>query len=140
MSLTSQLNSLISLLINQYYIYKFFYWNFEGENFYSFHHLFDNHASKILESQDAIAEHVRAFGSKVILDLDLTPLSGFDTNQKNLFNILTLLAMHHKEIIKEITEIIKLANFSNYFTTVDLLVDYQEQQQKMLWIIEASNK
>jgi starvation-inducible DNA-binding protein len=140
MSITSQLNALINLLINQYYIYKFFHWNFEGEDFYSFHQLFDNHATKILESQDAIAEHLRTMQAKVMLDPDLVCFKAFDTNQKNIFNILTLLINQHKEIINEITEIIKLANFSNYFSTADLLVNYLEQQQKMLWVIEASNK
>jgi starvation-inducible DNA-binding protein len=140
MSISSQLNVLINLLVNQYYIYKFFHWNFEGEDFYSYHHLFDSHASKILQSQDAIAEHIRTFQTKVILEPELTAFKGFDTNQKNLFNILTLLTSQHKQLINEITEIIKLANFSNYFSTADLLIDYLEEQQKMLWVIESSNK
>ena len=140
MSITSQLNLLINLLIDQHFVYKFFHWNFEGEDFYSYHQLFDKHAKNILESQDAIAEQLRTFQFKVIIEPDLTPLKDIDTNQKNLHSILTLIITQHNEIIQEINEIVKLANFSEDFVTADLLTDYLEQQQTMLWIIQSSNK
>lgn len=140
MSITFQLNALINLLINQYYIYKFFQWNFEGENFYSYHHLFDSHASNILQSQDAIAGQIKVLQSKVLVGPELTPLNEIDINQKNLSYILNLIITKHNEIIEEINEIIKLANFSDDFGTADLLTKYLEEQQKMLWIIQSSNK
>jgi starvation-inducible DNA-binding protein len=140
MSITSQLSVLINLLINQYFIYKFFHWNFEGEDFYSYHQLFDSHANNILQSQDAIAEHVRSLQSKVSVEPELTPLKDIDTNQKNLHNILNLIITQHNQIIVEITEIIKLANFSEDFGTSDILTKYLEEQQKMLWFIQSSNK
>jgi starvation-inducible DNA-binding protein len=140
MSVTSQLNVLINLLINQYFIYKFFHWNFEGEDFYSYHELFDSHSTLILNSQDAIAEHIRTLQSKVVIDPELTPLKDIDINQKNLVNILNLMIKYHDQIIEEITEVIKLANFSEDFSTGDLLTQYLEEQQKMLWFIKASSK
>jgi starvation-inducible DNA-binding protein len=140
MSITSQLNVLINLLINQYYIYKFFHWNFEGEDFYSYHQLFDSHATSVLKSQDVIAEKVRTMQSKVVIEPVLTPLKDIDINQKNLHNILNIIINQHNEIVLEITEIIKLANFSEDFGTTDLLTQYLEEQQKMLWFIQSSNK
>lgn len=140
MSITSSLNALINLLLNQYYIYKFFQWNFEGEDFYSYHQFFASHAIMILESQDLIAEQVRILQAKVILEPELTLLNDIDTNQKNLHGILNLISTQHDKIIEETNEIIKLANFSEDFVTADLLTQQLEMQQKMLWFIQSTDK
>ena len=140
MSITSDLNTLINLLTNLYYTYKFFQWNFEGEDFYSYHQLFNSHATKILESQDMMADKVRTLQAKVILEPELTLLNDIDTNQKNLHGILNLISLQHSKIIEEMNEIIKLANFSEDFVTADLLTHQLEMQQKMLWFIQSTDK
>lgn len=140
MSITLQLNALINLLINQYYLYKFFQWNFEGEDFYTYRQLFDSHSIIILSSQDDIAEQIRVLQSKVSVDPIIVSLNEVITNQKNLVNILSMLEIQHDAVILEMTEVIKLANFSEDFATADLLADNLEKQQKMLWFITSSKK
>jgi starvation-inducible DNA-binding protein len=140
MSITSQLNLILNFLIKQYYTYKFFHWNFEGEDFYSYHQLFDSHATTILVSQDDIAERVRELQSRVQVDVDINLLNSIETSQKNLAEILILLIAGHAEVIDSMHEVIKLANFSEDFGTADMITGFVEQQQKMLWFIQSSSK
>jgi starvation-inducible DNA-binding protein len=140
MSITSQLNLILNLLINQYYTYKFFHWNFEGEDFYSYHQLFDSHASIVLSSQDDVAERMRELQSKVQLDVEINLVNTVETNQKNLTEILTLIIGQHTAVIDAMHEVTKLANFSEDFATADIITGFVEQQQKMLWFIQSSSK
>lgn len=140
MSIVQQLNHILNLLINQYYSYKFFHWNFEGEDFYAYHQLFDSHATIVLLSQDVIAERIRELSTKVQMDFEIKPLNAIDTHQKNLSQILNYLITQHTEIVDNMHEVIKLANFSDDFSTADVLTNFVEQQQKMLWFIQSSNK
>jgi starvation-inducible DNA-binding protein len=140
MSITSQLNLILNLLINQYFTYKFFHWNFEGEDFYSYHQLFDSNASTVLASQDDIAERMRELQSKVQIESEINLLNSLNTNQKNLTEILTLIISQHTVVIDAMHEVIKLANFSEDFGTADIITGFVEQQQKMLWFIQSSSK
>jgi starvation-inducible DNA-binding protein len=140
MSITAQLNLILNLLISQYYTYKFFHWNFEGEDFYSYHLLFDSHATMVIGSQDEIAERMRMLQTRVLIDIELKPVNGIDTNQKNLPEILTLLINQHNLVIDAMNEVIKLASFSEDFSTADMITGFVEEQQKMLWFVQSSSK
>jgi starvation-inducible DNA-binding protein len=140
MSITSQLNLILNLLINQYYTYKFFHWNFEGEDFYSYHQLFDAHANTVLSFQDDIAERIRELQSKAQIDAEVKLTNTIETNQRNLNELLTLIMNQHTAVIDAMHEVIKLANFSEDFSTADILTGFVEKQQKMLWFIQSSSK
>jgi starvation-inducible DNA-binding protein len=138
--ITIQLQSILNSLIQSYYLYKDLHWNFEGEDFYEYHNLFDSHASASIDPQDTIAERIRQLDSKVSIDVIVKDSLGFTVNQKNLKQILEHLLKTHESIISEMEKTIDIANDCKDFATADMLTGYLESQQKMHWFIRSSSR
>jgi DNA-binding ferritin-like protein len=138
--ITLELRSILNSLIQSYYLYKYLHWNFEGEDFWEYHNLFDSHASASIDPQDTIAERIRQLDSKVSIDVVIKDSLGLEINQKNLQQILELLLKTHESIISQMQKTIDIASNYKDFSTADILTGYLESQQKMHWFIRSSSK
>jgi starvation-inducible DNA-binding protein len=139
-AITQGLQSILNSLIQSCYLYKDLHWNFEGENFYEYHNLFDAHANSSIDPQDTIAERIRQLDTKVNVDVVVKDSSGLEINRKNLPQILGHLLKTHESIIVSMQKTIDIASDSKDFSTADMLTGYLESQQKMLWFIRSSSR
>ncbi len=141
--INQKLNKLLSLINNQYFVLKYYHWNYEGNNFYPYHLLFDEYASKVFSSIDEVAERIRQLDGKV----DLLSLTVFDkasnielvdSNLHNLSSIIKFLLTLSEEIITDMEEIIKITGENSDYSTADILTKYLEDQQKYQWFLKSS--
>jgi len=65
-SVSTALNTLLADMFALYMKTKNFHWHMSGPHFRDFHLLLDEHAEKIFEATDAIAERVRKIGAPTL--------------------------------------------------------------------------
>lgn len=136
------LNILLASLVDFYYTYKHYHWNLKHPDFFEFHKLFDEHASKIYESQDIIAERVRQMGEIITGDIEFyakaTLLKTKLVDKNDLNKILAYLVEWHNVIIALLEKIIHECSEIKDFSTADLLTSILEEHQQMRWFLVAS--
>ncbi len=145
--LISDLNKLIANLIDFYFTYKHFHWHITGQDFYSFHLLFDKNAGIIYNNWDVIAERIRQLGGEaeasrrqVAKNSNLPEYAALDlTKQLNLQEyVLIHLEACHEQTIITLNNIIETASNTRDFATADTLTNILEEQQQMHWFISSS--
>lgn len=140
------LNKLFSTYFIQHLNYKNYHWHLKGQDFYSFHLMFDKHANIIFDSIDEIAERIRQLDGIVLTDLlSIKELSSIDQAPSIITsnlqaNILEELILSHNLIIQLLNQIITISQQENDFATADQLTKYLEHQQQMLWFIKSSKE
>ncbi len=138
----TQMNVLLSTLVDFYYTYKHFHWNLKNDDFYQYHKLFDEHATTIYESQDPIAERTRQMGETITGDLtkytELTTLKAKLANENDLDSVLVYLVECHDNTIELLEKIIDNTSELKDFSTADLLTGYLREHQQMRWFLTAS--
>ena len=142
----ADLNKLLANLIDFYFTYKHFHWHITGQDFYSFHLLFDKNAGNIYNSWDLIAERIRqlggeaqASGKQVIHNSNLPQYSALDlSKQLNLQEyVLIHLEACHEQIIIQINNIVDTTTNTKDFATTDILTNLLEEHQQMHWFISS---
>jgi DNA-binding ferritin-like protein len=137
-----EFNQLLATLIHQYFLYKYFHWEFSGLEFYYFHQLFDKHSDIIYSSWDLLAERLRQKHGHVlpmtslIANSLLTDYTGDKRNIKE--SILPFLIDGHNITINLLQQLLTLCNTEEDYGTVDYLTSLQQDQDKMLWFLQSS--
>jgi starvation-inducible DNA-binding protein len=136
------LNILLASLVDFYYTYKHYHWNLHHADFFEFHKLFDEHASKIFDSQDIIAERTRQMGEVITGDIEFyaqaTLLKTKLVDKNNLNKILSYLVDWHNVTVELLEKIIHSCSEIKDFATADLLTSILEEHQQMRWFLVAS--
>ena len=145
--LIGDLNKLLANLIDFYFTYKHFHWHITGQDFYSFHLLFDKNAGIIYENWDVIAERIRQLGGEaetsriqVGVNSNLPQYAQLDlSKQLNLQEyILIHLEACHEQTIITLNNIIDDSSNTKDYATSDILTKILEEQQQMHWFISSS--
>jgi starvation-inducible DNA-binding protein len=145
-SVTTSLNQLFSSLVEQYFIYKHFHWHLTGQDFYSFHLLFDKHAGTIYETWDTIAERIRQLDGRV--ESLLTEIQAKNTlemytpeaemSSKLQEYIIPNLLKSHETVIAQMEILIAESTDKSDSATADIITSMLEDQQQMQWFIKSS--
>jgi starvation-inducible DNA-binding protein len=139
----SYLTQLFSTTVDFYYTYKYFHWNITSQDFREFHLMFDDHGTKIYNSQDIIAERLRQMDQPVSGILtDYSKQSVIEKNKpqpkNNIQEVLKYINVQHANTIKLLEDIIETSSDENDFSTADLLTAILEDHQQMQWFIRSS--
>ncbi len=138
-----KLNVFLSNVQVAYMNVRGYHWNIVGRHFFRLHEKFEEVYDVLNEMADEIAER--------ILMLDGTPVHAFSkylklATIKEKENVSTSeetvkeLIAEINELLKNEREIIALAGDNGDDGTVDLMTGYITQQEKLLWMLNASLK
>jgi starvation-inducible DNA-binding protein len=147
-SIIISLNQLFSLLVEQYFVYKHFHWHLTGQDFYSFHLLFDKHAGTIYETWDTIAERIRQLDGRVeslLTEIQTkNTLEMYNTNQEMSSKlqeyIIPNLLKSHESVIAQMQILIATSTDKSDPATADVITNMLEDQQQMQWFIKSSKE
>ena len=125
-----------------YLQYKGYHWNVAGPLFRELHLLFDEHAGKVFESIDALAERQRMLGARAQYTLEETRAATvlpaekeFPSTPREMLH--RLIASHHV-VIDGLHEGIRAADEHGDPGSADLMTTLVEEHQKMEWFLRES--
>ena len=141
--LITKLNQAHATFVDFYFQYKHFHWHYRGPDFYQFHKLFDKHASMIFPVIDLNAERIRQLDGHVITDLQNLGSASILTqvNDSKDFDSQTYILPHlhnnHLIVIKDLKEIIVMADEQNDPSTSDMVIKFLQDHELMNWFIKS---
>lgn len=142
---SSQLiDGLSHLLADTYVLYlktQNFHWNVQGEDFYSYHKMFEEQYQSLAEATDVIAERIRALGAATPASfkqfLMLTSLHEATHVMKASIMVEELLR-DHELIAKHLGQLFSIAEKSNDQATLDLFVERKREHDKTAWMLRST--
>lgn len=137
-------DSLRSLLADNYVLYTKalnFHWNVEGELFSQLHAFFKMLYESLQDTNDLLAERIRALGSYSPASLkeflELTQLKENTGSYLPYRQMLQILLDDHETVIRSIRNATELSSHYNDWGTNNLLAGLLEKQEKNSWMIRA---
>ncbi len=138
------INSLRTLLADNYVLYTKalnFHWNVEGELFSQLHEFFKNLYESLQESNDLLAERIRALGGyspgSLQQFLVLTQLKEDKGGKLNYLEMLRILLADFETIIRAVRSATELTAENNDWGTNNMLAGMLEGLEKQAWMIRA---
>ncbi|HLS34885.1 MAG TPA: DNA starvation/stationary phase protection protein [Bacillota bacterium] len=118
-----------------------YHWYVKGKNFFTLHEKFEDMYNMFGEDVDELAERIMAIGGKPYATmekfLESTSLKEASADDEEI-EMITQLRSDYEQITQEIKETgIPLAEEENDEPTLDLLVGYQEELEKYIWMLNA---
>lgn len=136
--------SIRSLLADNYVLYTKalnFHWNVEGELFSQLHEFFKNLYESLQDSNDLLAERIRALGGyspgSLQQFLVLTQLKENKGQSLNYREMLQTLLNDFETVIRSIRTATVLSADNNDWGTNNMLAGLLEKQEKHAWMIRA---
>ena len=130
-------------LLADYQVYytnlRGFHWEIKGRGFFVLHEKFESMYDDAAAKVDELAERILTLGTPVnkfsgYLKVARVPeISGVSSSREAVEHILNT----YKHFIAEERKLIGLAEEANDVVTADLLTDYLEEQEKMIWMLVA---
>ena len=125
-----------------YLLYKGYHWNVAGPTFRELHLMFDEHATTVLETIDALAERQRMLGVPAIYSLhDLLSASSLPeehrmpgTTREMLHRLITA----HRIILDGLQEGFRAADGYGDPGSADLFARFLQLHQKMEWFLRET--
>ena len=138
--LTFQLNDLLANFQTYYQNLRGLHWNIKGKNFFELHSKFEELYTEALTNIDEIAER--------ILTLRHRPLSNFSNylletvvaeggEVSDDVAMVTNILLDHKNMIRVMRNIIKLAEEGEDEGTIDLIAGFLKELEKKSWMLDA---
>ena len=137
-------DGLKKLLADNYTLYlktQNFHWNVTGPNFQSLHVLFMDQYTDLFNANDAIAERIRALGSKAPGSFkEFSKLTTIKEAEGNLTakQMVSELVKGQNEILKTLRKVADAADATDDEVTEGMLVARMEIHEKNRWMLEAS--
>jgi starvation-inducible DNA-binding protein len=132
------------LLADNYTLYlktQNFHWNVTGPNFQSLHQLFMTQYTDLFNANDAIAERIRALGSKAPGSFkEFSKLTTIKEAEGNLTakQMVQELIKGQDEILKTLRKVADEADDADDEVTEGMLVARMEIHEKNRWMLQAS--
>lgn len=132
------------LLADNYTLYlktQNFHWNVTGPNFQSLHQLFMAQYTDLFNANDAIAERIRALGSKAPGSFkEFSKLTTIKEAEGNLTakQMVQELIKGQDEILKTLRKVADEADDADDEVTEGMLVARMEIHEKNRWMLQAS--
>ena len=140
----TQLTSKLNLLLASYHVHyqklRNFHWNVEGENFFELHGKFEELYNFSKVNIDDIAERIRVFGDRPMASLQeyLKYSTIKEPNGIPDSNEMVILILGDFEVlIKQMVDILDLANQIGDVSTIDLLTKILKQTEKYFWMFRS---
>ncbi len=137
-------DNLKNLLADNYTLYlktQNFHWNVTGPNFQSLHVLFETQYNDLFAANDAIAERIRALGSKApgsFKEFEKLSTIKEASGSYNAKQMVTELVKDQNNIIKTLKKVVSAAAASGDEVTEGIAVDRIEIHEKNRWMLESS--
>ena len=140
----TQLTSKLNLLLASYHVHyqklRNFHWNVEGENFFELHGKFEELYNFSKVNIDDIAERIRVFGDRPMASLQeylkystIKEPNGIPDSNEMVISILG----DFEVLIKQMLDILDLANQIGDVSTIDLLTKILKQTEKYFWMFRS---
>jgi len=140
----TQLTSKLNLLLASYHVHyqklRNFHWNIEGENFFELHGKFEELYNFSKVNIDDIAERIRVFGDRPMASLQeylkystIKEPNGIPDSNEMVISILG----DFEVLIKQMVDILDLANQIGDVSTIDLLTKILKQTEKYFWMFRS---
>ncbi len=132
------------VLSDQHVLYvktRKYHWNVTGRNFYSLHHLLEEHYTAIAAASDEVAERVRALGQASFGTMDefvecATLKEEPGVNPAAMQMVANLVA-DHEQVIRNLRTFVDQTEELNDMGTSDFLTGLMEAHEKMAWMLRA---
>ncbi|MGA8663976.1 MAG: DNA starvation/stationary phase protection protein [Thermoplasmata archaeon] len=125
--------------VQLYLQYKGYHWNVNGPFFHDLHTMFDENATRVLETVDELAERQRILGfpaeytlKHLLLSTTLMEEEKLPTNPKGMVEHLVL---SHRLMIRELKKGYELADRESDLGTADLCTRLVQIHEKMEWFL-----
>lgn len=126
-----------------YYKVHSFHWNVEGQDFYEYHHLFEDIYSDVYDSIDPLAEEIRALSATAPLSLaeikTLTKISE-TTGPLNTVQMVNSLFTDNAIVIDSLNAAFASAQKQNLQGLCNFLADRLDKHNKWAWFLRSSKK
>lgn len=133
------LNGLVAESFALYVKTKNFHWHVSGPHFRDYHLLFDEQASEIFATVDALAERVRKLGASTLHSVgEIARLSSIEDNDKDHVtpaDMLVALMNDNKTVIKRMRTAHKIADRHEDVATASILENFIDQAEKRNWFL-----
>jgi starvation-inducible DNA-binding protein len=137
--------ALAKLLADTYTLYlktQNYHWHVRGPNFRTLHLLFEEQYTNLALAVDAIAERIVTLGGQAPASfkdyLSLASIQEGDAQTKAEIMVSNL-AKDHRQVIKDMNTVIKLAQEQHDEGTIALLSERIAEHEKICWMLEASH-
>jgi starvation-inducible DNA-binding protein len=121
-----------------------FHWNVEGPNFPQYHKFFQKLYEEIWETNDTIAEHIRALSAYAPGSLkDYKQLTMIEDQTELQLNDQQMIAMAYADngtVMEAIKIAYKAAEFNNEIGLSNFLQDRMDVHKKHAWMLRATMK
>lgn len=138
------LEDLNSLLIENYSLYlktQVYHWNVTGSNFYSLHLLFEAQYKDLAETNDVIAERIRALNEKVDVSMAIFAASKKCPDpilQANSTEMLQDLIADHENLTALLASLAETAANEEDKATEDLAIERIREHEKQIWFLKSN--
>lgn len=138
--MSEKLNAYLSNVQVSYMNVRGYHWNIEGKHFFLLHEKFEEIYTGLNEMADEIAERILMLGgspvhafSKYIKMAAINEKENISTSEGTVTEVINEL----QQLLKDEREIAGMASENNDDGTVNLVTGYIDQQEKLLWMLNA---
>lgn len=139
--LESKLNVFLANQMVNYVKLHNLHWYVKGISFFTLHAKLEEYYDSAAEVIDEVAERLLALKSKPVANLkealELATIKELDNSPKSTDDVLNALVSDTKWWIKDVKEIIALAEEDNDVVTADIFTGYLANYEKLAWMFDA---
>lgn len=146
-AIRSAADALNAILANSFALYlktKNFHWHISGPHFRAYHEMFDEHATQILGTTDAIAERIRKTGGSTLRSIGhVARLQRIDDNDADYVSATDMLSELHRdnlELVDQLRDAKWLVDAAGDIATSGLIDDWTDQAEERAWFLFASSR
>jgi len=137
--ISAALNAVLADVFAVYMKTKNFHWHMSGPHFRDYHLLLDDHADKLFESTDEIAERVRKIGGTTIRSIGhiarIQRISDNDAEFVTPTDMLAELYDDEKALIARMRAAHDLTDEAGDVATTSLLENWIDQSERRAWFL-----
>lgn len=141
--LKTQLKTTFAVVFSFYVKVHGFHWNVVGEEFYSYHKMFQKIYEDVYDSIDPLAEHIRVLGTFVPASLQRIQTLSKIADQSEVPDakkMLEQLQSDNQIVIASLSDAFSEASKLNKQGLMNFLADRIDQHEKWGWFIKSSLK
>lgn len=141
---TKLIDGLAHLLADTYVLYlktQNFHWNVTGENFHSYHKMFEQQYQELAEAVDVIAERMRSLNAWAPASFkEFLALTSLQESSKNVdcHAMLNILLKDHEYMSVNLIKLFKLAQDVGDEVTLDMFIERKTHHDKTAWMLRSS--
>lgn len=128
--------------VQLYLRYKGYHWNVGGPTFHDLHALFDEHATAVLETIDALAERQLMQGAAAGYSLEFVRRHSSLGEEREFPSspreMIESLLEAHRNVVDGMRSAVHAAEQAGDVGTVDLLVGFIRSHEKMEWFLRKT--